>query len=257
MNQQKTSEYMDYEMAVTLQKTCFSDREKKPSAPTRISEVTPTAKRRIKRGHKKVKVATSEMLITYDGLRRGLHKTLKGRVKGPLKFTDDQTKIIRQLVRYFTGDPNSELDPDKSIYLYGSYGTGKTTLLRSILSLLHDADRRGYSNSYSCEMLDYKELIYKIKSKGDSSIITNYDNVMIDDLGYTEQSEINIYGNSEDLVTSIIYNRHKKRRRLKTHITSNLSPEKLLKSHGEGTYSRLVEMCNIIFYQSENLRLKK
>lgn len=208
--------------------------------------------------------------LTYQELRLAMHTTYQHLlVDRPLTFTASQKEHVQRLIQYFVGDPRGDFDLSKGIYLYGGYGRGKSMLMQ----VIHEAVKSASKGVYIEDLQDlvrpvnvrpfayhvYEDIKDKVDSTGKASSVRNYltKDTCIDDLGYMQESRMNLYGTKIDLVGKIVKTAHNewcKGHRI-YHFTSNLTRKDLQDLHGEGTYSRICEMCNVVEWDGQNHRL--
>lgn len=164
-------------------------------------------------------------------------------------------QAIKSLCYYVSKDENFELIDEgyshkKGLILIGPVGCGKTTLLKII--------QKNSFNPYrfvSCRKVanDYAEFGHSaIGTYSSVQEVTKHDwfghtNVgyCFDDLG-TEGEKKN-FGNQLNVMAEIILNRYDNiPEKFKTHFTTNLTADEMLKIYGERAFSRMREMLNII-----------
>jgi predicted ATPase len=164
----------------------------------------------------------------------------------------ENAATLTDLLRYFTG--NEGLDLNKGIYLYGTFGCGKTVLMASIRRFLatHFPWNKNGFLSVSLE-----KIIEDYKSDGNIAkysfgINDNPINLCVDEFG-KEMNE-KIYGTSADsVIKSMFMVRYELFVRGKlTHITSNYSPEDL--NMDPISKDRMAEMFNFIHIGGESFR---
>lgn len=132
------------------------------------------------------------------------------------------------------------------LLLYGAYGLGKTTMLRSIYYTVTQLDRQGETpamyTSAQVVALDEDSQRRLRQSKGI---------VLIDELG-REQNERKDYGNiSEPLITLL---RLREDRGLPTVLASNLTDAELSAKYGEYIADRLRGSYSRIFFEGKSYR---
>jgi len=152
------------------------------------------------------------------------------------------------LIDILCDEPNWEshgLDPKKNLLLYGPTGVGKTYALEKYL-------RDTFKNVG--HRIDAETIEMGIQSRGPDYFQRFYtDNMLWNDLGQEER--IFMYmGTQYKPAHSIITMRYERFPILKTHITTNKTPEKLEEKYGDRVVSRLIEICNFINVTGEDLR---
>ena len=214
--------------------------------------------------------------LSYDELRQAMYVIYQRHIPAGevITFTERQREVVQAVIRYAIGDKTGPLSLRKGLYIHGDYGRGKTLLLRVLRDALQaayvgiyikDQDQRiPAANVRPYTMTTYERIVDDVQQAGKTNIIKQYTlaDYCIDDLGYIEESKLNLYGTKVDLVSKIVkvmHNTYMQRRHTAQyrvyHFTSNLDPDRMTELHSEGTYSRLSEMCNIIRWDGENHRL--
>ena len=159
---------------------------------------------------------------------------------------------IVQLAEWFSGQISTpNLSADKGIYLYGDFGTGKTSVMKAF-------------NLMSCtkkfKMKSSKDIAKayagdaSLEEKGGYAAISRYNDItfrnkevvgwLFDDLG--AESNMKHYGQEENVMADIIISLYDKGHKGRVHVTSNLRPEELPAKYGSRAASRMMEMFNFI-----------
>ncbi len=158
---------------------------------------------------------------------------------------------IQQLYFYLIGDKkNCRLELYRGIYMMGTFGCGKTLLLKSFL------DVQDYVTRHITTMVHSKMLSDIIYSRGVIDLSTKP--LFIDDVGRENIEDID-FGKKIKPFTDLIALRYEKG--ALTFATSNFMIESLagdVKNRGYGTYitSRMEEMFNVIKLPGANRRKK-
>ncbi len=138
-------------------------------------------------------------------------------------YKDDKSRV--PIIKYFKEfmDNYSKEEKPKGIYLTGSFGSGKTYL---VASLLNEMAKRGVHSI----LIYYPEFLRKLKSSFNSNYSEIYDSIkkvpllLLDDIGAE-----NVSNWSRDEVLGPLL-QHRMDNHLPTFFTSNLSLEELEKS---------------------------
>ena len=145
------------------------------------------------------------------------------------------------------------------LLLFGSIGSGKTTLARAIMRtinyLYYSVYRDQRKEIAEISALNLVKLIATGEKPDEESFLRfqKREMVFIDDLGL-EPAAIKNYGNEILPVVDLLYYRHD--RMLFTICTSNLDMEGLEEKYGKRTGSRFYEMFNRIGFTNEDFRKK-
>jgi len=167
-------------------------------------------------------------------------------------FTGNNKHVLNLLLPYFTG--NGSLDLNKGIYLYGSFGTGKTIMFEIIRKWLAELFRFNQNGFYSTSIEEIIEYYKKDNSFGKFGYGVDGMNMNICINEFGKKVNEKIYGNDvNELLNSLIMIRYELFRNQKiTHVTSNYHPEKLKLE--PIIKDRIVEMFNFIELKGESFR---
>lgn len=173
------------------------------------------------------------------------HEVEKRRI--PFQDDKDTREKVEMAAKWLTGDYKIGL------LLYGSVGSGKSTLGRAISKLIGIL----YNSSISSE----RKGVYRISALDLAKNVTddpayfsklkNQGLLFVDDIG-TEPASVKSWGNEFSPVTELIYARYD--RQLFTIATSNLKDADFIDRYGYRISDRLEEMFERIFYQNKSYR---
>lgn len=138
------------------------------------------------------------------------------------------------------------------VFLFGSYGCGKTGVLTPVLR--HWLDQ-GHSGLW-IEFYDFCEEIQSKYGKGDEAsqamdLVRGVDWLMMDDIGDTARKEPET-DDKRKLLYQIVNHRHNHVRPML--ITSNLTPGEFTAQFGARTFERIAECCAVVKIGGRNLR---
>jgi DNA replication protein DnaC len=168
------------------------------------------------------------------------------------KILETDYPIIHKLIAYFLSDEIAcfqlNIDLNKGILLSGPVGIGKTSLL-NLMKILTSAEHKFYIKP--CRDISYEfiqegyEIIQKY-SKG--KLYPDPKTICFDDLG--TENNIKYYGNECNVMAEILLSRYDLfiSKKIKTHITTNLSATELETAYGNRVRSRLRSMVNLISF---------
>ena len=192
----------------------------------------------------------------YGELRELLEIAYKNEVarrNGDPVITPDLEKKIATVAKWLISGKKPGL------LLFGSIGSGKTTLARAIMRtinyLYYSVYRDQRKEIAEISALNLVKLIATGEKPDEESFLRfqKREMVFIDDLGL-EPAAIKNYGNEILPVVDLLYYRHD--RMLFTICTSNLDMEGLEEKYGKRTGSRFYEMFNRIGFTNEDFRKK-
>jgi DNA replication protein DnaC len=163
--------------------------------------------------------------------------------------SDMHEPIVRP-VRQFVRALDENLDAGRGLWLYGSVGTGKTTLAMLVSKAALDAGRS--VAIYSLPRL-LAEIRATFEADGDGSYVSFLDRLAavdllhIDDVGAEKTSEWVL-----EQLYAIVNARYEEERSIV--ITTNLERDELAAQINERTVSRLEEMCTVVPLFGEDAR---
>lgn len=168
------------------------------------------------------------------------------------KILETDYPIIHKLIAYFLNDEITcfqlNIDLNKGILLSGPVGIGKTSLM-NLMKILTSAENKFYIKP--CRDISYEfiqdgyEIIQKY-SKG--KLYPDPKTICFDDLG--TENNIKYYGNECNVMAEILLSRYDLfiSKKIKTHITTNLSATEIETAYGNRVRSRLRSMVNLISF---------
>lgn len=201
----------------------------------------------------------------YNSMKSTFISNYDSRCQNREKFTEQQLAKLRLLFHYFLNSRSGELDVNKNLFLFGAYGTGKTTIMETFNHTIGEDPKRipryedvPESAKWPFVIVRYTEIIEEIRNEGTTKSILQYSDsdLLIDDFGMDQKLVVKYYGEDFEIAKLIISHRYEIREKQKTYFTSNLSPGVINKQLGEAYYSRLVEMCNIMLWPGPDYRLR-
>jgi DNA replication protein DnaC len=163
--------------------------------------------------------------------------------------SDMHEPIVRP-VRQFVRALGQNLDTGRGLWLYGSVGTGKTTLAMLVSKAALDAGRS--VAIYSLPRL-LAEIRATFEADGDGSYVSFLDRLAavdllhVDDVGAEKTSEWVL-----EQLYAIVNARYEEERSIV--ITTNLERDDLAAQINERTVSRLEEMCTVVPLFGEDAR---
>lgn len=166
----------------------------------------------------------------------------------------DRAQIVTDLLKYFTGN-EGKYDLNKGIYLYGTFGIGKTIIMETFKKFLADnfwMSKNGFHTTSVEQIIErYKKensLDYYGRNKESKPF-----NMCINEFGKKVSEKI--YGTDVDrLIESLFMIRYElfQTNKAVTHVTSNYDPKEL--TMPSVIKDRINEMFNFIKITGESLR---
>ncbi|WP_396188433.1 ATPase [Flavobacterium sp.] len=170
------------------------------------------------------------------------------------KILETDHEIIYKLIAYFLKDEQAcyqfNIDLEKGILLTGPIGCGKTSLM-NLMKYLTATEQKFFvkpCRDISFEFIqDGYQIIHKYSiGKLYQSEPRTY---CFDDLG--TENNLKYFGNECNVMAEILLSRYDLfiSKKLKTHLTTNLSATEIEKQYGNRVRSRLREMVNLIAFE--------
>ncbi len=147
------------------------------------------------------------------------------------------------------------LDYTKGLCLYGNLGLGKSMTMRATQVYMNDLIARGHED-YRLGMWwkSASEIANLYAVDGQPSLIQySVDNLCVDELG-REPIPASNFGTKMNVLQFLFQLRYDHRKECVTHITTNLSMDRITPIYGEYIADRFLEMFNFIELRGKSLR---
>ena len=162
-------------------------------------------------------------------------------------YEEDKGTLFK-LCNYFIKDSancqKAKIDPDKGIILSGPVGCGKTSLMRLLRHIVP------LQKPY--EIIPCRNIVFGFNGIG-YGVIEGYGNsgfYCFDDLGVEATGRH--YGKDCNVMGEVLLSRHdlyvQSKRKIKTHLTTNLNATELENVYGHRVRSRMRELFNVIAF---------
>lgn len=188
----------------------------------------------------------------------------EGKKLEPYFFIPDHLKdFYLNLVLYFTESKKCIWNLKKGLLLCGDIGVGKTLSMTIMQNMFHKHSM--ISTRYIVrDFLTATKPGYILDKYGRESFHRTPNNLpdmkrpivrCFDDLGL-EELNAKFYGNNQNVIEEILVDRYDKflSHGLKTHATSNATPEIIEEAYGKRLRNRIKQMMNYIPLTGESLR---
>lgn len=172
----------------------------------------------------------------------------------PNNLGSDIQEYILQYAKDLLAFHKSPLLPEKGCLLFGGVGSGKTEFLKMFCFISHIFSGNAIKYVHS------RDLMTKYEVEGMAGIIEYLQQksgfVVIDEIGLDNEVSFH-YGNKINIISDIILTRYEiwKNKGVVTFFSTNLSIDELRNKYDERVYSRLVEMCNFVIFDSSDRRI--
>lgn len=197
-------------------------------------------------------IVPPRVIQDYSVARRAFWHIMKLNIKGDIILRDSDVHIIRNLILWLIKDPSCSWSLDKGILLCGSYGIGKSTIMKcaSTYAYLHAAEDRVFN------FARVNDILKAVDGFGKISEINKYTtgSWCLDDIGQMNE-DVNLFGTKHNIVETLINDRVGKH--IITHGTTNIKPHYFEEKYGRVVESRMHQMFNIIEMQGTTDHRKK
>lgn len=167
-------------------------------------------------------------------------------------FSDDDKRIIQNLIRYFINDPACEYPLTKGVFIFSQNGTGKTEMMQALsrFTIEHDISKTFVFSSMSDEYTRAKS----DKDYDPVAINAQFDRCF-DEFG-RYMGAVKRFGDDLDINEAIIearYNRFRKYGQL-THFIANMTPNEAKETFTPMIFDRLRSMCTSVEFKGQSKR---
>jgi predicted ATPase len=174
-----------------------------------------------------------------------------------LEFNADQLKKIELFIRYFNGDRSVEdtgLSLNKGLFVFGDFGTGKTTLfriLRRYMASVYRFHPNGFKSTSVEELIDHHVANETLKD------FLRPPNLLINEFATEHDYGLKVYGSKiSEILESFLMQRYElfTSKGFLIHATSNRNFESLTNVYDRKLSSRFAEMFNFARWKGKSHR---
>lgn len=191
--------------------------------------------------------------LDVDGLKWEFVKIARA-ICPDFKIEAQNRTVINDIFRWCLRLPG-ELDVNKSLWLHGDIGTGKSTMLLIVRAFCERYRPMPAGGRYSFRISNAIEVCGDFSRLGYEGIDTyiDSDRQAFDELG-SESKPTGYYGNQLNVFQYILQRRYDRRFEAFTHVTTNLTVEEIASFYGDRISDRCVEMFNFVLMEGYSWR---
>lgn len=170
-------------------------------------------------------------------------------------IVDDRNRdVIRDLFAWCMILPGC-YNPRKGLWICGSIGTGKSTMLLIIKEFCKLVRPHQDGWPYSYKIIRATELCKEFAQRGyeglDQYVESN--RLAIDEVG-AENLSVNHYAMNENVIQYMLQHRYDRRHQAFTHVTTNMTEDNIRQRYGDRIYDRCRELFNIVPFTGRSFR---
>lgn len=173
----------------------------------------------------------------------------------------DNKKTVQNILKWTIGDPESEIELTKSIWLWGEVGAGKSVFacaLRDFFDYLADANTKPYFGGKKWDFADMNSLFITAKFDPSAFKVLNTAYGLILDELKEQHFIIKSFGQEQKIIGDLISARYSawKKSNVRTFVTTNLPPSftNEFPVLDDREVDRMVEMFTSIEWHGSSLR---
>ncbi len=179
---------------------------------------------------------------SLDSIKRVFLDTMK-RICPDFKVDKDNAKVISDVFRWCIRDKKGALDPTKGLWLYGSIGSGKSTLMKGVMQFIRDYWLRDSGEKMNPRWMNVPVFCGKYATEGFS--VFESIPMGLDEFG-TEITPTNHMGNKLNVMSHLINTIYDYNPDIPYIITTNRSFGGILNSYGDRAIDRIGQLFNLV-----------
>lgn len=177
------------------------------------------------------------------------------------RVDDSNRNLLQALYNWVWKTPESVLDPNKGLFIWGPIGVGKSLIMKGLRNYEGKINQFGQgfsSHGMGFNLVSAAELALQYANNGLAGIekyITPHrmTHLAIDEVG-REPRISKHFGTDLNVIQLILQLRYEHWREIKTHLTTNLDPDKDFHIYGDFVVDRVKEMFNVVEMRGESRR---
>lgn len=164
---------------------------------------------------------------------------------------DSNRAIVSNIFNWCLRDTEGELDPAKGLWFYGNIGTGKSTLMKAVLSFIEKCWLRDSGEPIKPSWENVPIFCGRYAEKGFAA----FDNIPtgLDELG-SEVAPTNHIGNKLNVMAYVIGDMTERPIYIPRIVTTNLSFSEIEKRYGSRAVDRIGVLFNLVEMQGSSWR---
>lgn len=166
-------------------------------------------------------------------------------------INDSNRSAISNIFNWCLRNNHGELNPRKGLWLYGNIGTGKSTIMKSVLSFIEKYWLRDSGEKLKPTWENVPSFCGKYAENGFA--VFNSIPTALDELG-TECVPTNHIGNKLNVIAHVICSMSEENICIPKIVTTNLSFSDVEKYYGARTVDRIGELFNLVAMHGDSWR---
>lgn len=201
---------------------------------------------------------TQSSAVSKGRISKEFYKEVIFKVCPTFQVDDHIKPLMNELFFYANGEvsPQLKLDPNKGILLWGSIGTGKSTIIKILGEVLRPVG--GGYKTVNCSYLANQFAATGLEAVNSSTYNESDRGVNPVDRAFDELGREPIpakhFGNELNIMQYVFQCRYELRSTIKTHATTNINPKAIGSLYGDYIADRMSEMFNIIELKGKSRR---
>lgn len=197
---------------------------------------------------KSIQTMKESSVVSKNKIGTELYRKVVLHVMPDFVIDERNIRIMNELYYYVNNDDKGQYDHKKGILLWGSIGSGKSTIIRILGELLR-FNGTGYK-TVNCSYLANQYAAYGIDALNSSTYNETDTGAKPVDRAFDELGREPIpakhYGNELNIMQYVFQCRYEIRHEVRTFATTNITPDSIGRLYGDYIADRITEMFNIV-----------